>query len=146
MPNYQNSKIYKIISPSNPDLIYYGSTTQKLNTRFSMHKYKPIKSSGLILCFDDAIIVLVESYPCNTKEELLKKEGEYILNNNCVNKHTAGRTKKEYREDKTKMKAINKKYEENNKEKRAIKKKIYYEKNREQILKKLKLKNLNNSI
>ena len=31
-------------------------------------------------------IELVENYPCNSKEELEKKEGEYIKNNECVNK------------------------------------------------------------
>jgi hypothetical protein len=114
MPNYQNSKIYKIISPSNPDLIYYGSTTQKLYYRMVGHKNKNNSTSKKILCFDDAIIVLVESYPCNTKEELLKKEREYILNNNCVNKQIPCRTQKQWRED---NKDYIKKYNENNKDK-----------------------------
>ena len=86
MPNYQNSKIYKIISPSNPDLIYYGSTTQKLSVRMAGHRMNSKtnrggESSKEILCFDDANIILVENYPCNSKEELFKKESEYILNN-----------------------------------------------------------------
>ena len=37
MPNYQNSKIYKLIC-ENPELVYYGSTTQKyLANRLSGH-------------------------------------------------------------------------------------------------------------
>ncbi len=37
MPNYQNGKIYKIVSSQTP-LVYIGCTVQKLSTRFSMHK------------------------------------------------------------------------------------------------------------
>ena len=29
-------------------------------------------------------IELVENYPCSSKEELLKREGEYIQNNTCI--------------------------------------------------------------
>jgi hypothetical protein len=116
MPNYQNSKIYKIVSPSNPDLVYYGSTTQKLSVRMAEHR-RNTTASKEILCFDDAIILLVENYPCFNKEELHKKEGEYILNNNCVNKYVAGRSMKQYREDnKEHIKEYNKKYKEENKE------------------------------
>ena len=43
-------------------------------------------------------IELVELYPCNSKEELRKREGYYIQNNECVNKRVAGRSDKEYRE------------------------------------------------
>lgn len=91
MTNYHNSKIYKIISPSNPSLTYYGSTTQSLSKRMVDHKrcHKSGKTnitSKNIVCFDDAIIVLVELYPCDTKKELLLRESEYILNNICVNK------------------------------------------------------------
>mgnify|MGYP000844560719 CR=1 FL=1 len=39
---------------------------------------------------------LVEEYPCNNRQQLLIKEGEYIKNNECVNKCVAGRTKIEY--------------------------------------------------
>jgi hypothetical protein len=131
MPDYNNSKIYKIVSPSNPDLVYYGSTTQKLCVRMAGHRCKPLKTSGLITCYDDAIILLVENFSCNSKEELLKKEGEYILNNKCVNKYVSGRTSKQYRED--------------NKEIIKNRKKIQYEENKELILDKQKeyyLKNI----
>jgi hypothetical protein len=124
MPNYQNSKIYKIISPANPDLVYYGATTQSLSVRMAGHRritktastYR--ESSKEILCFDDAIIILVENYPCNSKEELYKKESEYILNNVCVNKRLSCRTRKEYYKDnKEQIKEQHKKYYELNKDK-----------------------------
>lgn len=97
---YQNSKIYKIVSPSHPELVYYGSTTEKLCRRMTKHRsdFKRGESirSNEILQYEDAIILLVENYPCNNREELNKKEGEYMLNNICINKNIAGRTKKEY--------------------------------------------------
>ena len=44
-------------------------------------------------------IELVEFYPCASKMELERKEGEYIKNNDCVNKAVAGRSKKEWAQD-----------------------------------------------
>ena len=140
MPNYQNSKIYKIISPSNPDLIYYGATTQNLSMRMAGHR-RNTSASKEILCYEDAIILLVENYPCNSKEELFKKEGEYILNNNCVNKHVAGRNRKQHYEDnKEILKEQRKKNYENNKDKEKEYQKEYYELNKE-ILKEQRKKN-----
>ena len=156
MPNYQNSKIYKIVSPSNPELVYYGSTTQNLNKRIWGHKHNykndgPITSKK-ILCFDDFIILLVENFSCNNKEELQKKEGEYILNNNCVNKQVMGRTRKDYLEDnKDIIKEKTKIYRENNKEKIKInsekykeQRKLYYELNKEKEKERLKIYRENN--
>lgn len=106
MPNYEFSKIYKIWSPSN-NLVYYGSTTQTIPQRLAKHvsNYKcytkdntktSYMTSFKILECDDYKIELVENYPCNNKQQLLKKEGEHIKNNECVNIVVAGRTKKEY--------------------------------------------------
>ena len=93
MPNYQNSKIYKIVGNG---LTYYGSTTRALSQRFSNHKtaYKCFSTTGRLkdntkchLCITDpnCVIILVENYPCNTKEELQAREHFYISNNECVN-------------------------------------------------------------
>ena len=41
-------------------------------------------------------IILMELYPCGSKAELKARERYYIENNECVNKHIPGRTKKEY--------------------------------------------------
>jgi hypothetical protein len=104
MPDYQKAKIYRIISPSK-NLIYYGSTTQTLSQRLTDHLKKKKYNKGgqytsyLVLDCEDYKIELVENYPCNNKEQLFKKEGEYIKANECVNKYVAGRTDKEWRED-----------------------------------------------
>ena len=103
MPNYQNSKIYKIESLIG-NCVYYGSTTKKyLSNRFSAHRYNyntGIRHSvSKVLQYPDANIYLVESYPCNSKNELNSREGYYIKNNVCVNRCIAGRTDKQYRLD-----------------------------------------------
>lgn len=108
MVNYQNGKIYKLWSPSK-NLVYIGSTTQPLCKRLVVHlsAYKVYKNdntkkyytSFLVLDCEDYKIELLEEYACNNKQQLCKKEGEHIKNNECVNKYIAGRTDKEYRID-----------------------------------------------
>jgi hypothetical protein len=51
-----------------------------------------------ILENNDYSIVLLEDYPCETKDQLLARERYYIENNICVNKIITTRTPKEYRE------------------------------------------------
>ncbi len=130
--DYNNGKIYKIWSPSD-DIQYIGSTTQELSQRLGNHKknfklyynkdskYDQFYTSYKVLKCEDHRIDLLENYSCNNKTELLKKEGEYIKNNICVNKSIPCRTNKQYRED--------------NKEKIAINKKKYREANKEHIVK-----------
>jgi hypothetical protein len=108
MPDYQKSKIYKLWSPSK-NLIYYGSTTETTSRRLSKHltdynRYnnktttRYVNSFKILEC-PDYKIELVEDYPCNNRQQLCKKEGEYIKANECVNKCVAGRTAEEYCED-----------------------------------------------
>lgn len=92
MCDYQNGKIYAIRSPQT-NKIYIGSTTQSLRKRFSLHKcdnYNPKRNDKVctskdIMDFEDAYIELLELFPCNTKEELNKREGELQRFHNCVN-------------------------------------------------------------
>lgn len=104
MPDYQKAKIYKLWSPSQ-NLVYYGSTTQTLSQRLADHiKKKRLNIGGqytsyLVLDCEDYKMELVEEYPCNNKEQLAKKEGEYVKNNKCVNIRVEGRTMKEWYED-----------------------------------------------
>mgnify|MGYP005861267615 CR=1 FL=1 len=104
MPNYQNSKIYRIIS-NNTNRQYIGSTVQPLSVRLAGHKkdYKRYQNgkTHYVTSFDifedgNYRIELICNYPCNSKAELHSKEGEYIRDLECVNRCIAGRTKKEY--------------------------------------------------
>ena len=142
MVNYQNGKIYKIESFIG-NCIYYGSTCQLLCQRMAKHRtiYRCEPHSNItskqVLEYPDAKIYLVELYPCNSKEELLRREGYYIKNNDCVNKCVAGRTLKEYYVDNKERLKL---YRENNKESITQKHKEYYIGNKEKI----KLKNIKN--
>ncbi len=132
MPDYQKGKIYKLWSPQGEeDEIYIGSTCDKLYKRKNQHKKKANTCNSKILFekYDDVRIELLEEYPCNNKAELLKKEGEYIRENKCLNKNISGRTTKQYYED---NKERIQKYAENNKEKITEYQKEYYYNNKEQ--------------
>ena len=134
MSTYHTGKIYAIKCNETDD-VYIGSTVLSLNGRLSRHKcamenYTKGKhrhmSSFDIIKYDSAYIELLEAYPCNSKEELERKEGEYIRGMECVNKNIAGRTSRE-------------KYEEK-KEEILQKAKEYYQVNKEEILQQSKEK------
>ena len=42
----------------------------------------------------DAVILLVEDYPCQTENQASARESFYILNNPCVNRQIPGPSKK----------------------------------------------------
>jgi len=90
MPDYQKGKIYKLYSNESPDEIYIGSTTQSLCRRKQGHKDKKNCNSKILFeKYEQVIIELIEYFPCNTREELNKKEGEYIRMTDCINKEIA---------------------------------------------------------
>ena len=100
MPDYSSGKIYmvypKVEDPDEGD-VYYGSTTDTLARRMTQHRHQTqckilFDKYGIKNCF----IELVEAYPCETREQLNKKEGEYIRANKCINKRIAGRTREEW--------------------------------------------------
>ena len=71
--NYQEGKIYVIISPFF-DMVYYGSTADTLKKRFSNHKAHHDCTSKKIISAGDAEIYEIETYPCSCKEELEDRE------------------------------------------------------------------------
>jgi hypothetical protein len=110
MVNYQNGKIYKIESNLG-DKIYIGSTTKNyLSQRIDSHRsqYKQWKSNkrGLTTSFllfeeyglENCKIILLEAFPCSSKDELIARESHYIKTIDCVNKVIPDRTKQEYYE------------------------------------------------
>ena len=122
MPNYKNSKIYKIVDKTNNN-IYIGSTTLKISNRLAEHrrlykfylnnnenkKYKC--TSFEIIKNNNYEIILIEELELNNNIELKYKERYYIENNNCVNK------KKKVIRSKEDIKQYEKNWIENNKEK-----------------------------
>jgi hypothetical protein len=114
MPDYKNAKLYAIRSHQT-EKIYIGSTCNALNVRMAQHRAchrsSQQVSSYNLLEYSDAYIELLEVFPCKTKEELNKREGELIRSHfHAVNKAVAGRTRKE----------SNRAYYEANKEKHRI--------------------------
>ena len=171
MNRYENGKIYQIVD-AGFNKCYIGSTCEKLSKRMERHrkdykeycdgKTRTYPSSISIFSefgIDNCKILLLELYPCLSKEELLKKEGEYIVKTDCVNKNIAGRTKAKYYEDKREhlLEKANKYYKantkscnerskqhyENNKEAITEYKKEWYQNNKEHHKKKSKEYNEN---
>ena len=91
MPDYNKAQIYKIVSP-NTSKVYYGSTTQPLNDRFSHHKNHSKCSSREIINAGDADIKHIEWFPCDNRDALEDREAYFILNNwdDCVNTRVPG--------------------------------------------------------
>ena len=95
MPDYQLGKIYKI-ECNVTEKVYIGSTCEPiLARRLAGHitDYKRYLNGkfNYISSFDvlqngNYDIVLIESYPCNSKDELHARERYYTNNINCVNK------------------------------------------------------------
>lgn len=144
MPDYQNGKVYAIRSFLT-DIVYVGSTTVPLSRRMVQHRCdynntsgSRYKTSAEILKLGDAYIELLENYPCNSREELSKKEGEYIRKLDCVNKRIAGRTPSEYQTayyqaNKERIDAQTALYRQANKEKIKARSRAYQQANREKL-------------
>jgi hypothetical protein len=140
MPDYQLGKIYKIVDNTNGN-VYFGSTCEPtLARRLAKHvgNYKSWKdgkrrftTSFKIIENQNYDIVLLESCPCGSKDELHKRERYYIESLECVNKVIVGRTPKEYGKDyreknKEKLKETHKNcYKENPEKFKEIYKKYY---------------------
>ena len=158
MPNYKLGKIYKIIDNTN-DNIYIGSTCEYiLSRRLAGHRSmydryvkgaKNYTTSFEILKNENYCIILLESYPCDTKDQLTARESYYIQNNECVNKVIPDRTNKQYKQDhrekileqhkeyynkhKERLLEMNKEHYNDNKEKCIEYTKEYYDKNKAKI-------------
>ena len=140
--DYSSSKIYKIQPKGEFDegYIYIGSTTKKyLSQRMAAHKYEYKcwlnGSRHKYSCFDifdkygvdNCEMILIESYNCNSFDELQAKEGYYIKLLKCINYLVAGRDDKQYQIDKKDIILQRKKqFYENNKEALLEKSKVKY--------------------
>ena len=135
MPNYNESKIYKICCrDTSIEEIYIGSTVNfknrkcqhKIscnNTNSKIHNlkiYQFIRDNG---GWDNWDMILLEEVKVNSKLELHKKEREYIdLLKPSLNIQVPNQTRKEYQEDnKETLREKALKYYHTNKEKRKEK-------------------------
>jgi hypothetical protein len=124
---YQRGKIYRIIDNTNGNQ-YIGSTCEPtLSHRLAKHVgcYKNWSNGGKsnymssydILANADYNIILIELFPCNSKDELLARERHYKDTLICVNKNRpiiSNVEKKEYtKQYGAKYRADNKEYIKN---------------------------------
>ena len=157
MDRYKNGKIYTLRSHQT-DKYYIGSTCLPLHKRLYKHKghykeytsgtRKSCPSSHEIIKHGDAYIELLEDCPCETKAQLLKREGELIrehkasivnkhiagncLNNPNYNKETSAEYRKQFRE---KVAETKRKWAQKNRKQLLVKKAKYRKDNKAHILK-----------
>ncbi len=110
MPDYTQSKIYKIVDNTNGN-VYIGSTTKKyLCSRLSEHKADVTRyeegrhklcSSYSIMKNGNYNMVLIENYPCLDKTQLRFRERFHVEKEpKCINIQRAIRTKEDTINDK----------------------------------------------
>jgi hypothetical protein len=93
MVNYADGKIYTIRCRNDASLVYVGSTTQKLSSRWGDHKSNwkckrnPYSFYKLITDINDWYIELHEEYPCENNEQLHKREHEVMREISTLNRH-----------------------------------------------------------
>lgn len=90
MPNYQNSRIYKIVC-NKTDLEFIDTTTLPLSQRLAQHKDELKRfingtnrhycDSYKVMENNDFEIILLEKYPCTSKEELNARKRLWTANN-----------------------------------------------------------------
>lgn len=113
MNPYSAAKIYRIDSLAG-GVCYIGSTTRPLHKRFRQHKAHRIGyvngKANFVSSFDvlehgDAVISLVEDFPCDSKAQLSEREAHHIRRQTegqavrCVNKVIPGRSAIEWYQD-----------------------------------------------
>jgi hypothetical protein len=150
MTNYQNGKVYMIEALNGEEGdIYVGSTAkQYLSQRMTFHRdsykcWKEGKTSYLTAfgLFDkygleNCSIKLLETCPCNSRDELRGREGFHIRSLVCVNKRIEGRTRAEHYQDNIEeMKEKSNNYYANNKERVLVRCKEHRESHKEELAK-----------
>ena len=148
---YSQGKIYRIVSDKG-NMVYIGSTVASLERRFQAHKSNFRHHQNRSVCsmfmeygVDSCRIELLEVYPCQSKEELCKREGYHQRLIECINNQIAGRDKAGWIEENREFylkrcaeyyqqhKKQYQDYYQNNRNHRAAMAAIYYQANLEHI-------------
>jgi hypothetical protein len=98
MPDHKEGKIYTIRCKTYDTLLYVGCTTRSLCTRMAKHRndyiYRPTVSFYQhVDDWDNWYIESYENFPCDSKEQSNKREGQVIREIGTLNKNIAGRKK-----------------------------------------------------
>ena len=84
---YASGKIYKEVNINDPDEFYVGSSKNELRKRHNDHKAcskDPLNTAALYVRMreigcDNFRIVLLEEWPCDTKDQLRAREDHWIV-------------------------------------------------------------------
>jgi hypothetical protein len=150
---YENSKIYKLQHTDGH--FYIGSTIKELRERLSAHKTTAKESPNQRVYahiageWDKVRILLIEEFSCENKDQLRRKEDEYIQkeldNPLCMNvlhavlnvekrkAHNNAHSREHYEKNKDKVLERCRAYRAEHREEIREKQAEYYEENREQI-------------
>lgn len=145
---YKNGTIYKLygMDINNNELIYIGSTVNKLCNRKALHKYHAKKhkagefkgNCSSFRLYDECKNINIEAIEilkdCSL-QQLREKEDEYINKMNCINKNFAKANRERRLET---LRRCAKNYYYNNLEQERAKKREYYRNNKEACLAKVK--------
>lgn len=139
MIDYSKGKIYKIVSTETKDC-YIGSTCEPyLSRRATKHRYdynrwlvnpKRYVASVEILKYLDAELILLENFPCESRDELRARERYWYDQIPNVNKRPPALSDEERR---VKILDKTKRYYKRHREERTEYNKEYFKKNREKI-------------
>ena len=93
MSDYSSGKIYAIYCNTSGK-VYIGSTKNKLGWRFNKHKYERNleSTSSWKLDLDNAVIVLLENYPCDNRRQLEVREQYWMNKYPAVNRTRSHQT------------------------------------------------------
>ena len=141
MVNYKQGKIYKI-ECNVTGLIYIGSTCKKkLSQRMTGHRSQYKKylnhkgkyySVFKVMENDDYDIILIEDYPCNSKDQLFARERYYTNETECVNLCKGqGLLLELGKQEYNKQHSV--KYRSENAVQIKEKKRVYYENNKDKL-------------
>ena len=89
-------KVYKMINDDMPGLVYYGSTSQKMNNRFLQHKSNSRRRCSSKKLFEIGEPKMIQLSVFDNELDMYKKEKEYIVNNECLNVGIPSIKKKDY--------------------------------------------------
>ena len=142
---YEKGKIYKVVDVGY-NMCYIGSTVEELSQRMARHRYSykyflEGKTCSVVRAFDifdkfgvnNCKIELLELFPCASRTELEKREGEIIRQTVCVNKQIAGRTQREqYIDNRSHVLIKSRKYREEHSDDVKEKLRTYYAAHKEQ--------------
>tara|TARA_R110000824_G_scaffold157869_3_gene331403 strand:+ start:3251 stop:3715 length:465 start_codon:yes stop_codon:yes gene_type:complete len=135
-PDYSKGQIYKLTNPDCTD-IYIGSSVRRLSRRLWAHRDHATlgrKSYGNIFETDNYTIEKIEDFPCESSEQLRKREREILEltksmcpHHTICNQHSPWRNEEERK--RLHKEAITRYYKtERGKEKKKYQNKRYYQK------------------